>query len=99
MPFILAIVFLCIIGVISFASSELVKINKQAAENERQYQALQEQLKQQEQRYEQLDERLKNIETIVTDIGFIDPPTTGREAINLKSEISELKQIIQQMKR
>lgn len=46
----------------------------------------------------QLEKRLNNVETIVTDTKFIDPPTSGREAIDLQAEIADLKKIIQKLR-
>jgi len=50
-------------------------------------------------KFENLEKRLANVETIVTDAKFIDPPTSGREAIDIKSELSELKSIIKNLQK
>ena len=45
------------------------------------------------------EKRLTNVEMIVTDANFVDPPTSGREAIDLKSELTELKAIIKNLQK
>ena len=52
-----------------------------------------------EEKLQGLEKRLTNIEMIVTDAKFVDPPTSGREAIDLKSEITELKSIIMNLQK
>lgn len=62
-----------------------------------QQQKLQQQFDAIQDRINAFEKRLSNMELIVTDTQFIDPPTNGREAIDLKSEISELKNIIKNL--
>lgn len=60
-------------------------------EQDQRAQALQEQLQAVQNQLAQLEKRLGNVEAIVTDSQFVDPPTNGREAIDLQAEIRAIK--------
>lgn len=91
----LALSLLLIIGYIFSASN---KAFKEKMEQDKQQKALTEQVLAVQNHLNTLEKRLNNVEVILTDSQFIDPPTSGREAIDLKSEINELKSIIKNLK-
>ncbi len=53
--------------------------------------ALEQQLQETQDQLGDLQKRLRNVEDIVSDSKFVDPPLTGREAIDLQAEIRALK--------
>lgn len=99
MPPIVILLLICIVAPI--VTYQFVKSNRQeqaSSENQAQQKELLAQVEQLKNTVQQLEKRLSNVETIVTDAKFIDPPTTGREAINLQAEIADLKKIIQNLR-
>ncbi len=99
MPVIFGILALCVLLLIGYmiaqTAKEVVTVSK---EDDAQQKAIVQQLQQLNQLVADLDKRLRNVEDIVTDVKFEDAPTTGREAINLKSEMNELKMMIKNLK-
>lgn len=99
MPVVFGILALCVLLLIGYmiaqAAKEVVTVSK---EDDAQQKAIAQQLQQLNQLVTDLDKRLRNVEDIVTDVKFEDAPTTGREAINLKSEMNELKMMIKNLK-
>ena len=93
--FLLILSFLLIIG---YTFSIANKALKKGLEQDQQQKALAEQMKVVQEHLNLVEKRLGNVEMILTDSQFMDPPTSGREAIDLKSEINELKSIIKNLK-
>jgi len=91
----LALCLLLIIGYAFFLSNKALKVG---LEQDKQQEALAEQVKSVQNHLGILEKRLGNVEVILTDSQFMDPPTSGREAIDLKSEINELKSMIKNLK-
>lgn len=92
--FLLLVVFL-----VSFGSAYLLfsrKNVKRELQKEQQQQAFLDQFVLMEDQLSALEKRITNVETIVTDTKFEE--NSAKEAINLKSELIELKLIIKNMK-
>jgi hypothetical protein len=92
--FLLLVVFL-----ISFGSAYLIfsrKHVKRELQKEQQQQDFLNQFVLMEEQLSALEKRITNVETIVTDTKFEE--NSAKEAINLKSELIELKHIIKNMK-
>lgn len=90
--------FLLFIIIIGYTFSLANKAFKKGLKQDQQQKALAEQMKAVQDNFDVLEKRLGNVEVILTDSQFMDPPTSGREAIDLKSEINELKSIIKNLK-
>lgn len=98
MPAIVGLLALCILALLLYLfSNSQNKSSKATLETQEQQKALAAQLAQLQDTVERLEVRLYNVETIVTDTNFVDPPTSGREAIDLQAEIANLKKIIQKL--
>lgn len=67
------------------------KEQKNASEEAAHLKALEQQLNETQAQLDEFQKRLRNVEDIVTDSKFVDPPLTGREAIDLQAEIRALK--------
>ncbi len=92
--FLLLVVFL-----VSFGSAYLIfsrKHVKRELQKEQQQQDFLNQFVLMEEQLYALEKRITNVETIVTDTKFEE--NSAKEAINLKSELIELKHIIKNMK-
>ena len=98
MPALAGLLALCLLLIIGYTFSTSNKAFKERLEQDKQQKALAEQLKAVQEQLNIVEKRLGNVEVILTDSQFIDPPTSGREAIDLKSEINELKSIIKNLK-
>ncbi len=98
MPAIVGLLALCVFALLMYLLSNQNKQSRTVLDDQTQQQALAQQLEKLQQVVQQLEKRLHNVETIVTDTKFVDPPTSGREAINLQAEIADLKKIIQQLR-
>ncbi|MFT5647143.1 MAG: ATP-dependent Lon protease [Aureispira sp.] len=98
MPAFAGLLALCLLLIIGYTFSIANKAVKKGLEQDTQQKALAEQMKTVQEHLGILEKRLGNVEMILTDSQFIDPPTSGREAIDLKSEINELKSIIKNLK-
>ncbi|MGH1335011.1 MAG: hypothetical protein ACRBFS_02710 [Aureispira sp.] len=99
MPPIVGLLALCVLGLLLYLFATSQNKHSQAVLDERaQQEMLASQVEQLQKTVKQLEQRLKNVETIVTDTKFVDPPTSGREAINLQAEIADLKKIIQNLR-
>lgn len=98
MPALAGLLALCLLLIIGYTFSASNKAFKERMEQDKQQKALAEQVKAVQDHLGILEKRLHNVEVILTDSQFIDPPTSGREAIDLKSEINELKSIIKNLK-
>lgn len=98
MPGIVGILALCLLIAIGFIFSNSNSASRKEIEQEQALKALDDKLVAVNERLETLEKRLGNVEMIVTDAKFVDPPTSGREAINLQTEILELKNIIKNLK-
>jgi septal ring factor EnvC (AmiA/AmiB activator) len=94
---VLAVVFL--LSTIYYVVSSSRKATKREKRQEEQLETLANSLTVMGDQFSNLEKRLTNVETIVTDSKFIDPPTNGREAIDIKSELSELKSIIKNLQK
>ena len=98
MPALAGLLALCLLLIIGYTFSASNKAFKEKVEQDKQQKALAEQVKAVQDHLGILEKRLGNVEVILTDSQFMDPPTSGREAIDLKSEINELKSIIKNLK-
>jgi len=98
MPALAGLLALCLLLIIGYTFSASNKAFKERMEQDKQQKALAEQVKAVQDHLSVLEKRLNNVEIILTDSQFMDPPTSGREAIDLKSEINELKSIIKNLK-
>lgn len=98
MPALAGLLALCLLLIIAYTFSTSNKAFKERLEQEKQQKALADQLKALQDHLNGVEKRLSNVEVILTDSQFMDPPTSGREAIDLKSEINELKSIIKNLK-
>lgn len=99
MPPIIGILALSILGILLYFFSNSQNKHTQAVLDDRaQQEQLTAQLERLQKTVQQLEQRLNNVETIVTDTKFVDPPTSGREAISLQAEIADLKKIIQNLR-
>jgi len=98
MPALAGLLALCLLLIVGYTFSISNKVSKEGLEQDKQQKALAEQMKAVQEHLALLEKRLGNVEMILTDSQFIDPPTSGREAIDLKSEINELKSIIKNLK-
>ena len=98
MPALVGLLALCLLLIIGYIFSLSNKAFKEGLEQDKQQKALAEQMKAVQDHLGILEKRLGNVEVILTDSQFMDPPTSGREAIDLKSEINELKSIIKNLK-
>lgn len=98
MPALAGLLALCLLLIIAYTFSASNKAFKEKTEQDKQQKALAEQVKAVQDHLGLLEKRLGNVEVILTDSQFMDPPTSGREAIDLKSEINELKSIIKNLK-
>lgn len=98
MPALAGLLALCLLLVIGYTFSASNKALKEKMEQDKQQQAILDQVSNVQKKLAAIEQRLSNVETIVTDAKFIDPPTSGREAIDLKAEITALKSIIQNLK-
>lgn len=98
MPTFAGLLALLLLLIIGYAFSLSSKAIKKGLEHDKQQKALAEQMKAVQNHLDVVEKRLGNVEVILTDSQFMDPPTSGREAIDLKSEINELKSIIKNLK-
>jgi peptidoglycan hydrolase CwlO-like protein len=98
MPALVGLLALCLLLIIGSTFFAFSKASKERAEQDKQQKSLAEQVKAVQNHIGILEKRLGNVEMILTDSQFMDPPTSGREAIDLKSEINELKSIIKNLK-
>ncbi|MFK7797250.1 MAG: hypothetical protein AB8E82_07325 [Aureispira sp.] len=104
MPVIVGLLIVGLLGLGFFALFGYVLANNQnkspsgVLDDAAQQELLLAQVEQLQKNFKQLEKRLNNVETIVTDAKFIDPPTSGREAIDLQAEIADLKKIIQKLR-
>lgn len=99
MPAIVGLLALCIFALLMYQFINNKNQSSQAILDDRaQQEMLLAQVEQLQKAVQQLEKRLNNVETIVTDTQFVDPPTSGREAINLQAEIADLKKIIQNLR-
>lgn len=98
MPALAGLLALCLLLIIGYTVSASNKALKEKMEQDKQQKALAEQIKMVQDQLGNLEQRLGNVEVILTDSQFMDPPTSGREAIDLKAEINELKTIIKKLK-
>lgn len=92
----LALGVFALLGYVFFSNQN--KSNPGVLDDAAQQELLLAQVEQLQKTVQQLEKRLNNVETIVTDAKFIDPPTSGREAIDLQAEIADLKKIIQKLR-
>ncbi|BDS15200.1 hypothetical protein [Aureispira anguillae] len=98
MPALAGLLALCLLLIIGYTYSASNKAFKDKMEQDKQHQAILDQLAAAQKKIEAMEKRLGNVEMIVTDAQFVDPPTSGREAIDLKAEITALKSLIQNLK-
>lgn len=98
MPALVGLLALCLLLIIGYTFSASNKALQEKIEQDKKQQAILDQVSIVQKQLDEFEQRLNNIETIVTDAKFIDPPTSGREAIDLKAEITALKAIIQNLK-
>lgn len=99
MPIFAGLLALCLFLItIGYTFSLASKAFKKGLEQATKQKALAEQMKAVQEHLNLVEKRLGNVEVILTDSQFMDPPTSGREAIDLKSEINELKSIIKNLK-
>ena len=99
MPILVGILALCVMFLIF---GLITNNDKQAQKNETEearLKALEDSIQNQKITLEDLEKRVLNIEDIVTDVKFEETPTTGREAINLKAEMNELKTMLINLKK
>lgn len=100
MPIILEILAVVIIlSSLYWASLSYRNSKKEQAEQKERQKELAAQLSLLQNKLGGLEKRLDNVETIVTDTHFVDPPTTGREAIELQAEMKELKMMIKNLQK
>lgn len=93
MPLFAAILFMLLaVAWLSTTFRNVRQSNEVQAQNSQALQALQKQLETQKAQLSDLEKRMSNVEAIVTDSKFVDPPVTGREAIDLQAEIRALKE-------
>jgi hypothetical protein len=97
MPAIIGLLALCLFGLLLYILSNQSKTSKAVLDDQNQQELLMQQVEQLQKTVQTLEKRLHNVETIVTDTQFLDPPTNGREAIDLQAEIASLKKIIQKL--
>lgn len=98
MPALAGLLALCLLLIIGYTVSASNKALKEKMEQDKQQKALAERIQAVQDQLSNLEQRLGNVEVILTDSQFMDPPTSGREAIDLKAEINELKTIIKKLK-
>ena len=92
--------FLLVVGLIAFALAYVVmsrKSFKRELLKQQQHKDLINKITLVEDNLSSLEKRVTNVETIVTDTKFEE--NSGREAINLKSELIELKAIINNLQK
>lgn len=98
MPLIIGLLALCVTVLLFYLLlNNQNKYSQAVLEDQAQQKALVEQVDELQKTVEQLETRLHNIETIVTDTKFVDPPTSEQKAINLQAEIADIKKIIQKL--
>lgn len=85
------IVILAFVGFLVLRSQQQQKEQQVASKDAARLKALEQQLQDTQAQLGDLQKRLRNVEDIVTDSKFVDPPLTGREAIDLQAEIRALK--------
>ena len=99
MPLLVGILLLVVMFLVyTLISNGDQKIKKNAAYEAR-LKALEETMQIHKINLEELEKRVLNIEDIVTDAKFEDIPSTGKEAINLKAEMNELKRMLIDLKK
>ena len=84
MPTFAGLFVLLLLFIIGYTVSLSKKAIKKGLEQDTKQKALAEQLKTVQDNFDVLEKRLGNVEVILTDSQFMDPPTSGREAIDLK---------------
>lgn len=82
---------LALVGTFALRSQQNQKDQQAASKDATRLKTLEQQLKNTQTQLDELNKRLRNVEDIVTDTKFVDPPLTGREAIDLQAEIRALK--------
>ena len=99
MPLLVGILLLVVMFLVyTLISNGDQKIKKNGADEAR-LKALEETMQIHKINLEELEKRVLNIEDIVTDAKFEDIPSTGKEAINLKAEMNELKLMLIDLKK
>jgi len=99
MPALVGILALCLLFVVGFTMSNSDKQSKKERAKEDKLKELDTTVNSLKDTLNDLEKRMANVEDIVTDAKFEEGPVTGREAINLKAEMSELKSIIRNLKK
>lgn len=85
------VVLLALVGALVLRSQQNQKDKQAASKDAARLKTLEQQLQNTQAQLDELHKRLHNVEDIVTDTKFVDPPLTGREAIDLQAEIRALK--------
>ena len=99
MPIFIALLALALLGFLGLSFGNTEKASKKNSLNEARLKTIEEQLTSTRNSIQEIEKRILNIEDIVTDVKFEEVPATGREAINLKVEMSELKAMISSLKK
>lgn len=90
-PLIVSILALAVFALLLQLMLRTRSSDRLTAQKDQQVKALEQRLEEMSELLAQVQKRLSNVEEIVTDSKFVDPPLTGREAIDLQAEIRALK--------